>query len=245
MIGEGINELGFSEASSFQIGETPVWVSRTGYTGDLGYEVWVSSSEAIHIWDVLMEAGQSYALIPAGIWALDVARVEAGLIMLDVDYLSALKTESVSQTSSPYEIGLGWSVHFKKGDFVGRKALLEEKKTASTPYKFVSCVVDEIAYRQAFESAGLAPNLEVKAWRGMHPLFTKDGEQVGYATCGTWSPTTQKYIMLAQVHPDKAEAGSELFFDDVVDRYRHRFPCEVVKTPVFDTARKKENYAKV
>ena len=245
LVGEGINELGFSEAASFQLSDAPIWVSRTGYTGDLGYEIWATSADALKVWDILMEAGQNHALIPAGIWALDVARVEAGLIMLDVDYLSALKTESVSQTSSPFELGLGWSVHFKKGDFVGRKALLEEKKKASTPYKFVSCVVDEIAYRQAFESAGLAPSLEVKAWRGMHPLFDEGGQQVGYATCGTWSPTAQKYIMLAQVHPDTAEAGTELFFDDVVDRYRHRFPCEVVKTPVFDTVRKKENYAKV
>lgn len=244
-VGEGIDELGFSEAAHFETEEMPLWISRTGYTGDLGYEVWVTADKAIECWDKLMQIGEAYALTPAGIWALDVARVEAGLIMLDVDYYSALKTESIAQTSSPYELGLGWSVHFKKGDFVGRRALLQEKNQGTTPYKFVSCVLDDVAYRAAFESAGLAANLSVKAWRGMHPLFGSDGKQVGYATCGTWSPTTQKYIMLCQVHPEVSDIDTQLFFDDVVDRYRHRFPCKVVKTPVFETPRKKETYAKV
>jgi glycine cleavage system T protein (aminomethyltransferase) len=245
LVGDGISELGFSEAANFQMGDTPLWISRTGYTGDLGYEVWVSSDQALALWDRLMEVGKSYALVPAGIWALDVARVEAGLIMLEVDYISALKAESVSQTSSPYELGLGWSVHFKKGDFVGREALLKEKEQGSSPYHFVSCILDDVTYRQAFESAGIAPDLPVKAWRGMHPLFTEDDRQVGYATCGTWSPTTQKYIMLCQVHPSVSAAGSRVYFDTVVDRYRHRFPCEVVRGPVFETPRKKETYAKV
>ena len=79
----------------------------------------------------------------------------------------------------------------------------------------------------------------------MHPLFDAQGLQPGYATCGTWSPTTQKYIMLAQVEPAYSEVGSELYFDAVVDRRRHRFCCRVVKTPVFETSRKKESYAKV
>ena len=245
LVGDGVSELGFSEANHFKLDDIPLWISRTGYTGDLGYEVWVKSDKAIELWDRLMDVGGKYALTPAGIWALDVARVEAGLIMLDVDYLSALKCESVNQTSSPYEIGLGWSVHFKKGDFVGRQALEKEKNEGNTPYKFVTCVLDDVAYRGAFESAGIAADLPVKAWRGMHPLFDADDNQVGYATCGTWSPTTQSYILLSQVHPDKAELGTQLFFDAVVDRHRHRFPCEIVKGPVFDTPRKKESYAKV
>lgn len=245
LVGEGLAELGFSEAAHFETEGMPLWISRTGYTGDLGYEAWVANDKALQLWDRLMELGGKYALIPAGIWALDVARIEAGLIMLDVDYLSSLTTETTSQTSSPYELGLGWSVHFKKGDFVGRRALLKEKKEATTPYHFVSVVLDDLAYREAFESAGLACDLQVRAWRGMHPLFDGEDKQIGYATCGTWSPTTQKYIMLAQVHPELAKSGQEIFFDAVVDRYRHRFPCRVVKGSVFETPRKKESYAKV
>ena len=245
LLGDSIKELGFSEACRVDLGELKLWVSRTGYTGDLGFEVWVSTDRALELWDALMKLGSSYALMPAGIWALDVARVESGLIMLDVDYLSALRAESVSQTSSPFELGLGWSVHFKKDDFVGREALLKEKRDNATPYRFVSCVLDDLAYRQAFERAGIAADLPVKAWRGMHPLFDPEGKQQGYATCGTWSPTTQKYILLAQVAPEWSVLGTRLYFDAVVDRYRHSFPCEVVKSPVFETPRKKESYAKV
>lgn len=245
LVGEGVAELGFSEAGHFMMDDQPLWISRTGYTGDLGFEVWVEAEKSIQLWDRLMEIGAKYALTPAGIWALDVARIEAGLIMLDVDYLSALKCESVSQTSSPYELGLGWSVHFKKGDFVGRRALEKEKRDKTTPYKFVTCVLDDVAYRQAFEAAGLAADLPVKAWRGMHPLFNADNDQVGYATCGTWSPTTQAYILLCQVFSEYSDVGAELYFDAVVDRHRHRFPCRVVKGPVFETSRKKDSYAKV
>jgi aminomethyltransferase len=245
LVGDGIENLAFSEAASFEVDSMPLWISRTGYTGDLGYEVWVKTEHAEALWDRLMEIGISYALMPAGVWALDVARIESGLIMLDVDYLSALRTESLAQTSSPFEIGLGWSVHFKKGDFVGREALLKEKQEGSTPYRFVSCVLDDVAYREAFDAAGLAADLPARAWRGMHPLFDSNGEQPGYATCGTWSPTTQKYILLAQVAPEYGAPGTELFFDAVVDRRRHRFSCQVVKSPVFQTSRKKKSYAKV
>mgnify|MGYP002397434734 CR=1 FL=1 len=192
-----------------------------------------------------MEVGARYALVPAGIWALDVVRIEAGLIMLDVDYLSALKAETAAQTSSPYELGLGWAVHLQKGDFVGREALKKEKDSGSTPYRFITAVLDDLAYRRAFEDAGLAADLPVKAWRGMHPIFGSDGNQVGYATCGTWSPQTQKYILLAQVEPPFSSLETVLYFDAVVDRRRHRFPLTVVKGPVFETARKKESYAKI
>lgn len=245
LVGEEIADLGFSEASEFSNEDLPLWISRTGYTGDLGYEVWVSAERAVELWDRLVEVGANYALTPAGIWALDVARIEAGLIMLDVDYLSALKAETTAQTSSPYELGLGWSVHLQKGDFVGREALKKEKESGCTPYHFVTAVLDDLAYRRAFEEVGLAADLPVQAWRGMHPIFGEDGSQVGYATCGTWSPQTQKYLMLAQVGPMYATEGTVLYFDTVVDRHRHRFPLTVTKGPVFETPRKKETYAKV
>lgn len=242
LLGEAPAKLAFSESINVNWEGQTLWVSRTGYTGDLGFEVWVKSEQAVKLWDRIAEIGISYALVPAGIQALDIARIEAGLLMLDVEYVSALATEIPSQSSSPFELGLGWSVHFKKDDFIGREALLEEKEKNSTPYAFVGCVVDDVAYREAFERVGLASRLPVKAWRGIHPLFDGNGEQRGYTTCGTWSPTLQKYIMLAQVSPDFAEAGSSLFFDEMIDRHRERFPCSVCKLPFFDTPRKKEMY---
>jgi aminomethyltransferase len=240
LVGEGVAKLGFSQSYHTEFEGIPLWISRTGYTGDLGYEVWVPRDQGVTIWDKLVAIGQAYALYPAGIWALDVARIEAGLLMLDVEYNSALNASTTAQTSSPFELGLGWSVHFKKGEFVGRKALMEEKERSSTPYHYVGCVLDSVAYREAFEELGLPPNLSVKAWRGIHPLFDGDGQQVGYATCGTWSPTLQRYLMLAQVNPPWAEPGQNLIFEDVIDRRRVKLPCTVEKLPFFNTDRKKD-----
>src|SRR5437867_4586273 len=95
--------------------DTPVTISRTGYTGDLGYEIWVDRERAIAVWDAVVDAGTSYGVVPAGIWALDIARIEAGLIMLDVDYFSAQHWMIEDQKSSPYEINLGWTVSDTKG----------------------------------------------------------------------------------------------------------------------------------
>lgn len=245
LVGPDVAKLGFSQSYHTHFESVPLWISRTGYTGDLGYEVWVPRDEAVRIWDKLVAIGDSYALYPAGIWALDVARIEAGLLMLDVEYTSALNAATVAQTSSPFELGLGWSVHFKKGDFLGRKALLEEKEHNTTPYHYVGCTLDTVAYREAFLELGLPPNLSVKAWRGIHPLFASEGPQVGYATCGTWSPTLQRYLMLAQVSPAYARPGQELVFEDVIERRRVKLPCKVEKLPFFNTDRKKDMYVEV
>lgn len=242
LVGEAVAALGFSQSCHTSFDDIPLWISRTGYTGDLGYEVWVPRDQGVAIWDRIVEIGGAYALYPAGIWALDVARIEAGLLMLDVEYVSALAAATSAQTSSPFELGLGWSVHFKKGDFIGREALLREKSDATTPYQYVGCVLDPVAYREAFEELGLPPNLTVKAWRGVHPLFNEHGAQKGYATCGTWSPTLQKYLMLAQVDPDVANPGSHLVFEDVIDRQRVKLPCRVESLPFFSTDRKKDMY---
>ena len=116
LVGDGVAELGFSSSYHTEFEGIPLWISRTGYTGDLGYEVWVPREDGVKVWDKLVEIGGAYALYPAGIWALDVARIEAGLLMLEVEYTSALVAATTAQTSSPFELGLGWSVHFKKGD---------------------------------------------------------------------------------------------------------------------------------
>src|SRR5690606_35311830 len=103
--------------------EIPVTISRTGYTGDLGYEIWVDAEHAVPLWDALMDAGAAYGITPAGIWALDLARIEAGLVMLDVDYHSAHRAVIEDQKSSPFELSLGWTVSADKGPFNGRRAL--------------------------------------------------------------------------------------------------------------------------
>lgn len=216
---------------------TSLMISRTGYTGDLGYEIWVPRQQANLLWDRLMEVGRRYAIQPAGIWALDVARIEAGLIMLDVDYLPSPKATIPAQASSPFEIGLGWAVHFKKGNFVGRKALLQEKERGSA-LTLVGLEIDHLALTAAYEELGLPVQFPFVPWREIVPLF-RDQRQVGYATCGSWSPTLKAYVALAQVEPDSAEVDTVLTIDQMVDRYRRSLPARVRKLPFFNPPRKR------
>ncbi len=216
----------------------PTMVSRTGYTGDLGYEIWIPKERALAAWDALVEAGRSFALQPAGIWAMDVARIEAGLIMLDVDYTPAPKAMAEVQASSPFELGLGWAVHFAKGNFVGKRALLEEKRRGPA-LALVGLAIDHVAFTREHEAIGLTVPLPFIPWRGVVPVFRPGGEQVGYATCGTWSPTVKKYIALAQVAPACAAAGTELSIDLMVDRRRGSFAATVAPLPFFNPERKR------
>jgi aminomethyltransferase len=219
----------------------PTMVSRTGYTGDLGYELWIPRARALAAWDALVEAGRSFALQPAGIWAMDVSRIEAGLIMLDVDYTPAPKALTEAQASSPFELGLGWAVHFAKGNFAGRKALLEEKRRGSA-LALVGLEIDHVAYARAHETIGLTTPLPFTPWRAVTPVFRgRDAstEQVGYATCGTWSSTVKKYLALAQVSPAAAAIGTELSIDLMVDRRRESFAATVARLPFFNPERKR------
>lgn len=215
----------------------PTMVSRTGYTGDLGYEIWIPRERALAAWDAIVEAGRSFALQPAGIWAMDVCRIEAGLIMLDVDYTPAPKAFTDAQASSPFELGLGWAVHLNKGSFVGRRALLEEKQRGQH-LNLVGLQIDHVAYGRAHEERGLTTPYPFIPWRAVVPIFHGD-EQVGYATCGTWSPTLKRYIALAQVRRDAAAPGSVLRIDLMVDRSRQPFAAEVVGIPFFNPERKR------
>jgi aminomethyltransferase len=215
----------------------PTMVSRTGYTGDLGYEIWIPRARALAAWDAIVEAGRSFALQPAGIWAMDVCRIEAGLIMLDVDYTPAQKALAEIQASSPFELGLGWAVHFAKGNFVGRKALLDEKRRGPA-LALVGLQIDHGAYEQAHEAMGLTTPLPFIPWRAITPVF-HEAEQVGYATCGTWSPTVKKYLALAQVSPASASPGTALSIDLMVDRRRRSFAATVARLPFFNPERKR------
>lgn len=214
-----------------------IMVSRTGYTGDLGYELWIPREDALSVWDALSDAGRAFGLQPCGIWAMDVCRIEAGLIMLDVDYTPAPRAMTDGQASSPFELGLGWAVHFQKGPFVGRKALLEEKERGS-PLALVGLMIDHVAFARAHEALGLTTPYPFIPWRAVTPVF-QGRDQVGYATCGTWSPTLKKYIALAQVAPAVARPGSVLSIDLMVDRTRTGFTATVAQIPFFNPERKR------
>ena len=215
----------------------PVEVSRTGYTGDLGYEIWVEEPRAVEVWDALMAVGRNYGIVPAGIWALDIARIEAGLIMLDVDYFSAHAAVIDDQLSSPYELNLGWAVSDAKGPFNGPRALRAEKARGSS-WAFVGLEIDWVAFEALHQERGLAPHVPNIAWRASAPLLAS-GSQVGYATSGTWSPLLKKYVALGHVDARHAAPGTELEIELTVEHRRKRARVTVRKLPFFDPPRKK------
>lgn len=222
------------------IADVPVMISRTGYTGDLGFELWLSAEreKAERVWDAIVAAGRAFALQPAGIWALDVARIEAGLIMLDIDYTPANKAMIDAQTSTPLELGLNWAISWQKGNFVGRRALAAEKERGSA-INLVGLEIDHIEFERQHHQLGLPVPYPFTAWRAVIPLYA-NGAQVGYATSGVWSPTLKKYIALGHVKPDYTAAGSVVTIDLTIDRFRRPFQAKVAGLPFFNPPRKKE-----
>jgi len=226
----------------FRLAETtvagiPATVSRTGYTGDLGYEIWVEGSLAVMLWDALMLAGAPYGLAPVGVWGMDVARIEAGLIMLDVDYFSAHHALIEDQKSSPYEINLGWAVSGAKGPFNGRKALAAERARGAA-WGFVGLEVQWDSFASLFAAHHLAPHLSNVAWRASAPVYIA-GQQVGYATSGCWSPLLKQSLALAHLRAPHFAPGTAVEMEVTVEHVRHRAAATVRKLPFFDPERKK------
>jgi aminomethyltransferase len=226
----------------FRLAETtvdgiPVAISRTGYTGDLGYEIWVEADDALALWDALMAAGTPYGLTPAGVWALDVARIEAGLIMLDVDYHSAHHALIEEQKSSPFEINLGWAVSPAKGPFNGRRALAAERARGPR-WSFVGLEIDWVSFERLFAAHRLPPHVPNVAWRTSAPVY-RDGAQVGYASSGCWSPLLKKSLALAHLKTPHFEPGTPVEIEITVEHQRRRAAAVVRKLPFYDPERKK------
>ena len=234
---DSLDSLKFFWMMDTTFGDISVSISRTGYTGDLGYEIWMDPKDAIAVWDLLLDKGKSFGITPTGLQALDIARIEAGLILLDVDYVSSRHALIESRKSSPYELGLGWAVKMKKKDFIG-KAALEAEVVRGPEWDFVGIEIQWHELEKHFRKAGLAPGLPSTAWRTSTPLY-KGSKQVGYATSGAWSPILKRYIALAHVKSEYAGEGSELMFELKVEHYRKLTPAKVVKTPFFDPERKR------
>ncbi len=234
-----LDVLKYFRLMNTNIGSAQVNVSRTGYTGDLGYEIWVEAEQALPVWDALMEAGDDYGITPCGILAMDMARVEAGLFMVDADYTAANHAWIEGQKSSPLEMGLDWTVNLnKKGYFVGRKALEREKKSGSA-WKMVGLEVDWVGLERLFADVGLPPQIPGMAVRASLPVFA-DGKQIGYASTSTWSPVLKKYIALAHLQRPHYEPGTVVTMEVTVEHQRRHAPAKVVKLPFYDPAWKKK-----
>jgi aminomethyltransferase len=217
----------------------PVTISRTGYTGDLGFEIWMDARDALTIWDALMDAGEGYGITPVGILALDMARVEAGLFMLDVDYTSAGHAWIESQKSSPFELGLDWTVALDKpGYFVGRRALEREKREGSA-WKMVGIEIDWVGMEKLYADVGLPPQVPGTAIRASMPIMVGN-VQVGYASTASWSPLLKKYIALAHLQKPYYELGTDVRMEITVEHQRKHAPAKVMKLPFYEPEWKKK-----
>jgi aminomethyltransferase len=233
-------DLPYYRRRSLTIAGSAVDVSRTGYTGDLGYELWLPREQALPVWDALVEAGAAYALRPVGILALDVARVEAGLVMAGVDYVSARQAESPRQASSPFEIGLGRLVDLSKAvSFVGRRALREERDQGGPARRLVGLELAWDDLERLYARRDLSPALPVQAWRDQVPVYA-GGRQAGRATSGAWSPLLKRNVALASVDARFAAAGTDLAMEWTVEGERGRVRASVVPLPFLDLPRKRE-----
>ena len=228
-----VDELKYFRLMENRLDDLPVTISRTGYTGDLGYEIWMDTSKALPVWDALMLAGSDYGLTPVGILAMDMARVEAGLFMIEVDYTSSGHTWIEAQKSSPYELGLGWTVALDKaGYFVGRPALEREKRHGPA-WKLVGLEVEWVGMERLFADVGLPPHIPAMAVRASLPVLV-GAAQVGYVSTSTWSPLLKKYIALAHLQKPYFEIGTEVRMEITVEHHRQHAPAKVVRLPFYE-----------
>ena len=231
-----IADLKYFHVTTGRIAGIPVEISRTGYTGDLGYEIWMAWDKAKQVWDALMQAGRAFDIHPAGMLALDVARIEAGLLLIEVDFNSSKKAIIESQKYSPFELGLGRLVHLDKARFVGQEALAAEQKRGHAR-EIVGLELDWNGIERVYAQAGLPPVMPSAASRVAVPVY-KSGTQTGKATSTTWSPSLKRLIALATIDRESSRVGSELEMEMTVEAIRHRVPARVVKTPFFNPKRK-------
>ncbi|MEX1071409.1 MAG: aminomethyltransferase family protein [Anaerolineales bacterium] len=232
-----LDELRYYYLMQTEFDGVPMTITRTGYTGDRGYELWIAAEKAPALWDNLMEEGKGYGIIPFGLAALDILRVEAGLLLIEVDYTSSQHARIPAQKSSPYEIGLGWAVDLNKDDFIGQRALRAEKK-AGAPRTFVGLEVDWKDLDRLYGAVNLPPQVAGRASRIAVPLYV-NGKHVGQATSMVFSPILKKYVALATIESGYAQMGKEIEFEVTVEYVRVRAKAKVTKSLFYEPPQKK------
>ncbi len=232
-----IAALKYFRVAHGKIAGVAVDISRTGYTGDLGYEVWVPWKDALRVFDELMKKGSAFDIHPAGMVALDIARIEAGLILIEVDYISSKKALIEEQRYTPAEIGLSKLVDLKKDSFVGREALAAEIKKGGPARQLVGLEVNWSEVEALYEKIKMAPQVPSTASRVAVPVY-RAGRQVGKATSTTWSPTLKRMIALASVGRESTALDTTLSMELTVEAARKTVSAKVVPLPFFNPPRK-------
>jgi len=233
-----MDRMRFFRVRSTTLGGIPVQISRTGYTGDLGYEIWMDKDKAVEVWDALMAAGRPHGMIPIGLDALDVSRIEAGFVLQGIDYVCADRCLIDAQKSTPDDAGLGWTVDLDRAPFIGQAAIAAERQRGPT-WDLVGLEISWPELESLYGEYGVPPHLAPVACRLAVPLYDAEGTQVGQATSTTWSPTTKRYLALGQVRRPHNALGTALQIEHTVEFERRRIKATVVNTPFFDPPRKR------
>jgi aminomethyltransferase len=222
-----------------QIADVDVDVTRTGYTGDRGYELWMPVDGALQVWDRIFDVGQGYGIHPVGIRAMDVARVEAGLILIEVEYSSSHRAIAQEQHYSPFELGLGRLVDLRKASpFNGKRALQAELAAGGPSRRLVGLELEWAGIEGLFAKHDLAPAVSPMVHRDPVPVY-KEGKQVGRATSLTWGPTIKKMVGFGSVDKRFEQPGTRLSVEWSVEGERGKVAATVVPMPFLDLERKR------
>jgi aminomethyltransferase len=236
-----LSALKFWHCIEADVCDSPSLISRSGYTGDLGFEIFVQPEAAEKIWDSAMALAPDYQMRPCGLIALDMTRIEAGLLQLDTEFISAKRTLFEVQKLSPLELGAGWMCKLDGDFFVGRDALLDEKSKGSSRWSTVGIELDVTYIEKYFREFAMPLHLPQLPWGEAVPIYSDEAQEdlIGRGTSGMWSPLLKKYIAIARVPPRYAELGSRFFIEEVIEAKAFSIPATVVKMPFFDPPRKK------
>ena len=220
---------------------SPSLISRSGYTGDLGFEIFVRPEDAERIWDSAMDLASDYQMRPCGLVALDMTRIEAGLPTIDAEFISAKQTLFEVQTISPLELGVGWMCKLDGDFFVGRDALIKEKSSGTSRWNTVGIELDVTYMEKYFREFAMPLHLPERSWSEAVPIYADEPQNdlIGRGTSGMWSPLLKKYIVIARIPPQYAKLGSSFFIEEVIEAKAFSIPATVVKMPFFDPPRKK------
>ena len=237
----GVAAIPFFGLATGMIEGSPVTVSRTGYSGDLGYEVWVRSADALKVWDTLWRSMRGFGVLPFGLDALEMLRIEAGLLLLDVDFASSRFGWTDEDRSSLIELGWGWMVRDLANDdraFIGRRAIEREIADKTSRWRMTGIIVDWADYERIYNAAGLIPPKDHTPVLGEMFLYDDDAKQVGYTTSYMYSPMLQRHIALARVRPALAAPGSAVRLEiDVNHRYEY-VGARTARLPLYNPTRK-------
>ena len=238
-------QLGYFEHLAAKIGSAAVTLSRTGYTGDLGYELTVEADQAVAVLDAVLEAGRPHSLRPFGEEALMMLRIEAGLPLIDVEWTNSRTAFSDEQRVTPKELGMGWMLRGVRdapsGDsraFLGRDAIRRELAEGSSRWATVGIVVDWAEWDRIHRDAGLLPVKDEHPLPYESMLYDDEGAQVGYATSFMYSPVLQRHIGLARVRPSFAPAGTTLRLETSLLHRNTTVAVATTALPHFTTPRK-------